>query len=121
MPIVHDIDRRGPDGYTDRERAVAWAKFRERALAEGRDGGWDAFVAARRQEISSEGADCEPASAADAPTPQRLGGRALFSRRAAPLGHPAPRTDAERAQKLSGRALMIARLQNGGRQLGAQR
>jgi hypothetical protein len=51
--------------------------------------------------------------------PKRLGGRALFMRRTAPVGHPGPRSVDEQAQKLSGRALMFARQKNGGRPLGA--
>lgn len=83
-------DPLGPDGLTSRAR---WLKLKH-GLA------------------PSQAGDAAPDAA---PPPQRLGGRALFSRRTAPLGHPTPRTDGERAQKLSGRALMIARQQTGGR------
>jgi hypothetical protein len=51
----------------------------------------------------------------------RLGGRALYVRRTAPVGQPVDRTADEKAQKLSGRALMIARQKNGGSPLGTRR
>jgi len=115
---VQDIDNgpRGADGLTDRERYAAWRVFRA-AQGTGGDGSFEAFKASL---ASKQGGADERPAATDAPAPQRLGGRALYSRRTAPLGHPAPRTDAERSQKLSGRALMIARQANGGRQLGVR-
>jgi hypothetical protein len=86
-----DHDPIGPDGLTGRAR---WLKFESEVAA--------------RLNLTLPAGDASP-------PPQRLSGRALFSRRTAAAGHPTPRSDAERAQKLSGRALMIARQQTGGR------
>jgi hypothetical protein len=84
----------------------------------------DAQAQPYHEQLVAHALSLAPASDAKpqpATAPQRLGGRALYMRRAAPVGHPAPRSADEEAQKLSGRALMVARQKNGSRPLGIQR